>query len=147
MQPCFTKTIASTQPQINISELVWQRFEDLWNEIKILPEEEMMLERVLESRLNCIDELKKEIESGKCILITQIFLNEEPVIEFRSSFMEGLEFDAFFQKYQIALEVQGAQHWLHNTSWYKDIEDLRILLIVIRRKDACVKVSSKNVER
>jgi hypothetical protein len=38
--------------------------------------------------------------------------------------MQGLELDAFFQKYQITLEVQGAQHRLHNTSWYKDVKKL-----------------------
>ncbi|RHZ83767.1 hypothetical protein Glove_87g48 [Diversispora epigaea] len=47
--------------------------------------------------------LKQEL--GKRILITQILLNEEPVVEFRPSFIEGLELDAFFQKYRIALEV------------------------------------------
>ncbi|PKC76295.1 hypothetical protein RhiirA1_528036 [Rhizophagus irregularis] len=50
-----------------------------------------------------IDELKKELESKKnhkfqkkCILIAQILLNEEPVVEYRPSFMEGLKLDAFF---------------------------------------------------
>ncbi|RHZ44890.1 hypothetical protein Glove_707g48 [Diversispora epigaea] len=77
-----------------------------------------------------LDELKKELESKKnrkfqekCILITQI-LNEEPVVEYRPSFMEGLELDAFFQSNRIALEVQGAQHRLHHTSWYKDVKKL-----------------------
>ncbi|RHZ43302.1 hypothetical protein Glove_810674g3 [Diversispora epigaea] len=41
-----------------------------------------------------------------------------------SSFLNGLELDVFFQKYQIALEVQGVQHWLYHTSWYKDIKKL-----------------------
>ncbi|CAG8814960.1 20237_t:CDS:2, partial [Dentiscutata erythropus] len=51
-----------------------------------------------------IDELKKELEfkknrkfQEKCILIAQILLNEEPIVEYRTSFMEGLELDAFFQ--------------------------------------------------
>jgi hypothetical protein len=35
-----------------------------------------------------------------------------------------MQLDAFFQKYRIALEVQGAQHRLHNTSWYKDVKKL-----------------------
>ncbi|CAG8453420.1 8768_t:CDS:1 [Diversispora eburnea] len=60
----------------------------------------------------------------RCILITQILLGEEPVVEYQPSFMQGLEFGAFFQKYQIALEVQGAQHRLHHTSWYKDVKKL-----------------------
>ncbi|CAG8658932.1 5616_t:CDS:2, partial [Gigaspora margarita] len=59
-----------------------------------------------------IDELKKELEfkknrkfQEKCILIAQILLNEEPIVEYRPSFMEGLELDAFFQRHRIALEV------------------------------------------
>ncbi|CAG8832441.1 32287_t:CDS:1, partial [Gigaspora margarita] len=79
-----------------------------------------------------IDELKKELESKKnckfqekCILVAQILLNKEPIIEYYSSFLNGLELDAFFQKHQIALEVQGAQHRLYNTSWYKDVKKLK----------------------
>ncbi|CAG8645977.1 2829_t:CDS:10, partial [Dentiscutata erythropus] len=60
----------------------------------------------------------------KCILVAQILLNEEPIIEYRPSFLNGLELDAFFQKHQIALEIQGAQYRLHNTSWYKDVKKL-----------------------
>ncbi|CAG8582247.1 4990_t:CDS:2 [Diversispora eburnea] len=78
-----------------------------------------------------IDELKKELEfkknrkfQEKCILIARVLLGEEPVVEYRPSFMEGLELDAFFRSNRIALEVQGAQHRLHNTSWYKDIKKL-----------------------
>ncbi|RHZ80112.1 hypothetical protein Glove_139g275 [Diversispora epigaea] len=50
-----------------------------------------------------IDELKKELEfkknrkfQEKCILIARVLLGEEPVVEYRPSFMEGLELDAFF---------------------------------------------------
>src|SRR5581483_2944071 len=73
------------------------------------------------------DELEKESESKKnrkfqsrCIRIAKEILNEEPMIEYCPPFLNGLELDAFFQKFRIALEVQGAQHRLHNTSWYKD---------------------------
>ncbi|CAG8513655.1 763_t:CDS:1, partial [Scutellospora calospora] len=52
----------------------------------------------------------------KCILIAQVLIGEEPVVEYCPSFMERLELDAFFRDHQIALEVQGAQHQLHNTS-------------------------------
>ncbi|RGB31316.1 hypothetical protein C1646_764252 [Rhizophagus diaphanus] len=59
------------------------------------------------AKLRCdIDELKEESKSKKkckfqtrCIQIAKEVLNEEPV-------MQGLELDAFFQKYKIALEVQ-----------------------------------------
>ncbi len=46
----------------------------------------------------------------------------------------GLEFDAFFQKYRIALEVQEAQHRLHSTSWYKDIKKLEDIVNHDRQK-------------
>ena len=59
---------------------------------------------------------------NKCIQIAAEILNEEPVIEYCPSFLNGLEFDAFFQKYQIVLEVQGAQHRFHCTGWCKDIK-------------------------
>ncbi|RHZ71249.1 hypothetical protein Glove_261g53 [Diversispora epigaea] len=72
---------------------------------------------------------EKEIKKNrkfqtKCIQIIKEILNEEPIIEYRPSFLNGLELDAFFQKYRIALEVQGAQHRLHSTSWYKDVKKL-----------------------
>ncbi|CAG8733130.1 14249_t:CDS:2, partial [Rhizophagus irregularis] len=58
------------------------------------------------------------------------------MIEYRPPFLNRLELDAFFQKYRIALEVQGAQHRLHSTSWYKDVKKLED--IVNRKKDAFV---------
>ncbi|RHZ79061.1 hypothetical protein Glove_152g75 [Diversispora epigaea] len=61
---------------------------------------------ILEPKKNCKFQ-------EKCILITQILLNKEPIVEYRPSFLNGL---AFFQKCQIALEVQGVQHWFHHTS-------------------------------
>ncbi|CAG8459036.1 4838_t:CDS:1 [Cetraspora pellucida] len=88
-----------------------------------------------------IDALKKELESKKnrkfqekCILIAQILLNEEPVIEYRPSFMEGLELDPFFRHNRIALEVQGAQHQFHSTSWYKDVKKLEDIVDRDRKK-------------
>ncbi|CAI2195345.1 19322_t:CDS:2, partial [Funneliformis geosporum] len=64
-----------------------------------------------------IEEYEKELESKKnrkfqtrCIQIAKEILNEEPVVEYRPPFLNGLELDAFFQRYQIALEVQRAQH-------------------------------------
>ncbi|CAG8462101.1 2037_t:CDS:2 [Ambispora leptoticha] len=79
------------------------------------------------------DELKKELESKKnrkfqekCILIAQILLNEEPVVEYRPS--------AFFRSNRIALEVQEAQHRLHNTSWYKDVKKLEDIVNRDRKK-------------
>ncbi|UZO04616.1 uncharacterized protein OCT59_024991 [Rhizophagus irregularis] len=88
-----------------------------------------------------IDELKKELESKKnrkfqekCILIAQVLLGEEPIVEYRPSFMRGLELDAFFRHHRMALEVQGAQHRLHNTSWYKDVKKLEDIVDRDRKK-------------
>ena len=88
-----------------------------------------------------IGELKKELESKKnrkfqekCILIAQVLLGEEPIVEYRPSFMRGLELDAFFRHHRMALEVQGAQHRLHNTSWYKDVKKLEDIVDRDRKK-------------
>src|SRR5688572_9851834 len=75
------------------------------------------------------DQAEREVKKNRkfktrCIQIAKEILNEEPIIEYRPPFLNGLELDAFFQKYQNALEVQGAHHRLHNTSWYKDIKKL-----------------------
>ena len=48
--------------------------------------------------------------------------------------MNGLELDAFFQKCRIALEVQGAQHRFHSTSWYKDVKKLEDIINRDRKK-------------
>src|SRR6266480_7874539 len=80
-------------------------------------------------------EFKKNCKfQTRCIQIAKEVLNEEPVVEYRPSFMQGLELDAFFQKYRIALEVQGAQHRLHNTSWYKDVKKLEDIVNRDRQK-------------
>ncbi|RGB35506.1 hypothetical protein C1646_759284 [Rhizophagus diaphanus] len=96
-------------------------------EARILKLEQDQAEK--EARIIKLEQTWMERESKKnhkfqtrCIQIAKEILNEEPVVEYRPSFMQGLELDAFFQKYRIALEVQGAQHRLHNTSWYKDIK-------------------------
>ncbi|CAG8603275.1 4143_t:CDS:1, partial [Ambispora gerdemannii] len=48
--------------------------------------------------------------------------------------MEGLELDAFFRYNRIALEVQGAQHRFHSTSWYKDVKKLEDIVNRDRKK-------------
>src|SRR3954453_7507372 len=56
------------------------------------------------------------------------------MIKYRPPFLNGLELDAFFQKYQIALEVQEAQHQFHSTSWYKDVKKLEDIVNRDRQK-------------
>ncbi|RIA83907.1 hypothetical protein C1645_833079 [Glomus cerebriforme] len=65
------------------------------------------------TKLRCdIDELKKSESKKnhkfqtKCIQIAKEIINEEPIIKYRPSFLNGLELDTFFQKYQITLEMQ-----------------------------------------
>ncbi|CAG8800509.1 42170_t:CDS:10, partial [Gigaspora margarita] len=83
----------------------------------------------------------KNLESKKnrkfqtrCIQIAKEILNEEPITEYRPSFLNGLEIDAFFQKYRIALEVQVAQHRLHSISRYKDVKKLKDIVNHDRQK-------------
>ncbi|CAG8689686.1 12622_t:CDS:2, partial [Ambispora leptoticha] len=83
----------------------------------------------------------------RCIQIAKEILNDEPMIEYRPSFLNGLELDAFFQKHQIALEVQGAQHRFHSTSWYKDVKKLEDIVNRDRQKDACVKIMESSCLR
>ncbi|CAB4434766.1 unnamed protein product [Rhizophagus irregularis] len=61
-----------------------------------------------------IDELKKESESKKnrkfqtrCIQIAKEILNEKPMIEYRSPFLNGLELDAFFQNIESHWRCKG----------------------------------------
>ena len=95
----------------------------------------------LETRILKLEQDQSERESKKnckfqnrCIQIAKEILNEEPMIEYRPPFLNGLELDAFFQKYQIALEVQGAQHRFHSTSWYKDVKKLEDIINRDRKK-------------
>ena len=62
------------------------------------------------------------------------------IVEYRPHFLNGLELDAFFQKYRIVLEVQGAQHWLHSTSWYKDVKKLKDIVNRDWQNNAYVKI-------
>ncbi|POG78535.1 hypothetical protein GLOIN_2v1870575 [Rhizophagus irregularis DAOM 181602=DAOM 197198] len=49
------------------------------------------------------------------IQIAKKILNEEPIIKYRLPFLNGLELDAFFQKYRIALEVFDIQTIFYKT--------------------------------
>src|SRR6266498_3249557 len=95
----------------------------------------------LEARILKLEQDQAEKEAKKnrkfqirCIQIAKEILNEEPIIEYRPPFLNGLELDAFFQKHQIALEVQGAQHRFHSTSWYKDVKKLEDIVNRDRQK-------------
>jgi DNA repair exonuclease SbcCD ATPase subunit len=110
------------------------------NRTDIVAENAELSSRVVKLEQDIV-ELKKELEpkknrkfQEKCILVAQVLLGEEPIVEYRPHFLNGLELDAFFQKYRIALEVQGAQHRFHSTSWYKDIKKLEDIVNRDRQK-------------
>ncbi|CAG8789192.1 13247_t:CDS:2 [Dentiscutata erythropus] len=86
------------------------------------------------SHLVTVFDKKNRKFQAKCVKIAVDILNEKPIIEYRPPFLNGLELDAFFQKYQIALEVQGSQHRLHSTSWYKDIKRFEDIVDRDRKK-------------
>ncbi|CAG8629024.1 9119_t:CDS:1 [Racocetra fulgida] len=86
------------------------------------------------SHLVTVFDKKNRKFQAKCVQIAVDILNEKPIIEYRPPFLNGLELDAFFQKYQIALEVQGSQHRLHSTSWYKDIKRFEDIVDRDRKK-------------
>ncbi|CAG8611161.1 7953_t:CDS:1, partial [Diversispora eburnea] len=130
-----SETSESSQTEIDETDL------KLMDKITELEKENIKIKGENVELKRNIDELKKELESKKnrkfqekCILIAQVLLGEEPVVEYRPSFMERLELDAFFRSNRIALEVQGAQHRLHNTSWYKDVKKLEDIVNRDRKK-------------
>ena len=53
------------------------------------------------------------------------------MIEYRPSFLNGLELDAFFQKHQIA---RGSASFSYITSWYKDVKKLEDIVNRDRQK-------------
>ena len=121
-------SIMSSDLKVLITELKQDQAEI---EARILKLEQDQAER--EARILKLEQDQVERESKK----NKEILKEEPIIEYRPSFLNGLELDAFFQKYRIALEVQGAQHRFHSTSWYKDVKKLEDIVNHVRQKDAC----------
>ncbi|CAG8641024.1 11387_t:CDS:2 [Ambispora leptoticha] len=80
----------------------------------------------------------KKIANFRLIQIAKEILNEEPIIEYCPSFLNGLELDAFFQKYQIALEEISIG--FITLAGIRMLKNSKILLIVIGEKDAYVKI-------
>ncbi|RHZ79630.1 hypothetical protein Glove_143g43 [Diversispora epigaea] len=107
---------------------------------QVRKEQAELLARIIKLEQNSMvleKELKFKKHQTKCIQITKEILSEEPIIEYCPPFLNGLELDAFFQKCQIALEVQVAQHRLHHTSWYKDVKKLKDIINHDRRRCIC----------
>ena len=126
---------------MKISSIMSSDLEALITELEAKKTDEKARLEALEARILKLEQDQAEREAKKnrkfqtrCIQIAKKVLNKEPVVEYQPSFMQGLELDAFFQKYQFALEVQGAQHRFHSTSWYKDVKKLEDIVNRDRRK-------------
>src|SRR5437763_13898750 len=126
---------------MKISSIMSSDLEALITKLEAKKTDEKARLEALEARILKLEQDQTERETKKnrkfqtrCIQIAKEILNEEPIIEYRPPFLNGLELDAFFQKHQIALEVQGAQHRFHSTSWYKDVKKLEDIVNRDRQK-------------
>ncbi|PKK58374.1 hypothetical protein RhiirC2_857811 [Rhizophagus irregularis] len=126
---------------MKISSIMSSDLEVLITELEAKKTDEKARLEALEARILKLEQGQVEREAKKnrkfqtrCIQIAKEIINEEPIIEYCPLFLNGLELDAFFQKYRIALEVQGAQHRLHSTSWYKDVKKLEDIVNWDRQK-------------
>ena len=126
---------------MKISSIMSSDLEVLITELEAKKTDEKAKLEALEARILKLeqDQAEREVKKNRkfqtrCIQIAKEIFNEEPIIEYHPPFLNGLELDAFFQKYRIALEMQGAQHRLHSTSWYKDVKKLEDIVNRDRRK-------------
>ena len=120
---------------MKISSIMSSDLEALITELEAKKTDEKARLEALEARILKLEQGQVGREAKKnrkfqtrCIQIAKEILNEEPIIEYHPPFLNGLELDAFFQKCRIALEVQGAQHRFHSTSWYKDVKKLEDII-------------------
>src|SRR6266496_3160620 len=132
---------------MKISSIMSSDLEALITELEAKKTDEKARLEALEARILKLEQGQVGREAKKnrkfqtrCIQIAKEILNEEPIIEYHPPFLNGLELDAFFQKCRIALEVQGAQHRFHSTSWYKDVKKLEDIINRDRKNDAYVKI-------
>ncbi|CAI2190818.1 4413_t:CDS:2 [Funneliformis geosporum] len=84
--------------------------------VKLETENAELLKSLIEEYTKKLETKKNCKFQTKCIQIAKKILNEKPIIKYHSSFLNGLELNAFFQKYQITVKMQDAQHWLYSTS-------------------------------
>ena len=97
---------------MKISSIMSSDLEVLITELEAKKTDEKARLEALEARILKLEQDQAEREAKKnrkfqtrYIQIAKKILNEELIIEYHPSFMQGLELDAFFQKYQIALKV------------------------------------------
>src|SRR6266496_6021363 len=126
---------------MKISSIMSSDLEALITELEAKKTDEKARLEALEARILKLEQGQVGREAKKnrkfqtrCIQIAKEILNEEPIIKYHPPFLNGLELDAFFQKCRIALEVQGAQHQFHSTSWYKDVKKLEGIINRDRKK-------------
>ena len=91
---------------MKISSIMSSELEVLITELEAKKTDEKARLEALEARILKLEQGQKGREAKKnrkfqtrCIQIAKEILNEEPIIEYRPPFLNGLELDAFFQKY------------------------------------------------
>ena len=91
---------------MKISSIMSSDLEALITELEAKKTDEKARLEALEARILKLEQDQAEREAKKnrkfqtrCIQIAKEILNEEPMIEYRPPFLNGLELDAFFQKY------------------------------------------------
>src|SRR5205814_9641506 len=85
----------------------------------------------LESRIKELEKGRRDTDAENIKRDIKIYELKAEVAKLRRDIDE---LNAFFQKYRIALEVQGAQHRFHSTSWYKDVKKLEDIVNRDRQK-------------
>jgi hypothetical protein len=116
------------------------------NRTDIVAENAELSSRVVKLEQDIV-ELKKELEpkknrkfQEKCILVAQVLLGEEPIVEYRPHFLNGLELDAFFQNIELHWKCKGLSIGFIVPAGIKISKNLKILLIVIGKNDTYVKI-------
>ena len=88
---------------MKISSIMTSDLEVLIAELEAKKTDEKAKLEALEARILKLEQDQTEREAKKnwtrCIQIAKEILNEEPVVEYCPPFLNGLELDAFFQKY------------------------------------------------
>ncbi|GBC09722.1 hypothetical protein RclHR1_09060019 [Rhizophagus clarus] len=109
---CINKAILHLPRNIEFScmkilSIMSSNLEVLITELEAKKTDEKAKLEALEARILKLehDQAEREVKKNRkfqtrCIQIAKEILKEEPIIEYRPPFLNGLELDAFFQKYR-----------------------------------------------